>query len=105
MHSAIYEMYAVQQCCIDLWLIREGVGSVCHGYMCILLYMKLMQCSDVVYYYGQLEEWCGVSLPWVYVHSAIYDTYLMQWCCIDLWLIRGGVCGQSAMGICAFCYI
>ena len=29
-------------------LERRGVwGSVCHGYMCILLYMKLMWCSGV----------------------------------------------------------
>ena len=31
----------------------------------------------------------GVSLPWVYMSSAIYDTYLLQSCCIDLWLVRG----------------
>ena len=24
---------------------RRGWGSVCHGYMCILLYVKLIQCS------------------------------------------------------------
>ena len=71
MHSAIYESYLVLWCCIDLWLIRAGV-TVCHGYMYILLYMKLIQCS-------------GVD--------------------IDLWSIRGEGWGQSAMGICAFCYI
>ena len=26
---------------------ERGMGSVCHGYMCILLYMKLMQCSGI----------------------------------------------------------
>ena len=35
---------------------RRGMGSVCHGYMCILIYMKLMQCSGVAYMYGQLKE-------------------------------------------------
>ena len=30
--------------------------SVCHGYMCILLYVKLIWCSGVAYIYGQLEE-------------------------------------------------
>ena len=69
MHSAIYETYLVLWCCIDLWLIRGG--SVCHGYMYILLYMKLIQCSGVAYIYGQLEGRGGVILPWVYVHSAI----------------------------------
>ena len=32
----------------------------------------------------------GVSLPWVYLHSAMYKTYLVKWCCIGLWSIRGG---------------
>ena len=32
---------------IDLLPIRGGVGSICYGYMCILLYMKLIQCSGV----------------------------------------------------------
>ena len=25
----------------------------------------------------QLEKGWGISLPWVYVHSAIYETYLV----------------------------
>ena len=49
------------------------MGSACHRYMCILLYMKLMQCRGLSEIYGQLEE--GVSLPLVYVHSDIYNTY------------------------------
>ena len=53
--------------------LKEGLGSVCHGYMCILLYMKLICCSGFPEIYAQLEE--------------------------------GGNGGQSAMGICAFCYI
>ena len=52
------------------------MGSVCHGYICILIYMNLW-CTGVAEIYGQLEEGVGVSLPWVYVHSDIYDTY---WC-------------------------
>ena len=47
------------------------MGSVCQGYMCILLYVKLIWCSGFPEIYAQLEE---------------------GW-------------GQSAMGICAFCYI
>ena len=46
--------------------------SVCHRYICILIYMKLLQCSYVAEMYDQLEE--GVSVPWVYVHFAIYET-------------------------------
>ena len=32
------------------------MGSVCHRYMSILLYMKLMQCRGLAEIYGQLEE-------------------------------------------------
>ena len=48
------------------------MGSVCHGYMCIVLYMKLIWCNGFPEIYGHLEEGDG---------------------------------GQSAMGICALCYI
>ena len=48
------------------------MGPICHGYMCILLYMKLMQCNGFPEIYAQLEE-SGRD--------------------------------QSAMGLCAFCYI
>ena len=32
------------------------MGSVWHGYMCILLYMKLIQCSGFPEIYAQLKE-------------------------------------------------
>ena len=35
---------------------RRGVESVCHEYMCILLYMKLIWCSDFPEIYVGLEE-------------------------------------------------
>ena len=59
------------------------MGSVCNGYMCILLYMKIMWCSGFtfrMYIYPSMVNWRsrrGVSLPWVYVHSALYETYVM----------------------------
>ena len=54
------------------------MGSVCHGYMCILVYMKLIWCSGFPEIYGLIwRRGVGVSLPWVYVHSAIYETYLV----------------------------
>ena len=31
-------------------------------------------CSSIAYMYAQLG---GVNLPWVYVHCAIYETYLV----------------------------
>ena len=38
--------------------------------------MKLIQSSGFAEIYAQLEEgW--VSLPWVYVHASICETYLM----------------------------
>ena len=45
---------------------------MCPRYMCILLYIKLIQCSGIPYIYGHLEE--GAL---VYVHSAICETYLV----------------------------
>ena len=39
-------LFGVVVHCIDLWSIGEG-GSVCHGYMCSLLYVKLLWCSGV----------------------------------------------------------
>ena len=65
--------------------------------MCILLYEKLLWCSSIPYIYAQLE---GVNLHLVYVHSAICETYFVQWYSIDLWSIGGG-----GLGIYAFCYI
>ena len=48
------------------------MGAICHGYMCIVLYMKLIWCNGFSEISARLEEW--------------------GW-------------GQSAMGICALCYI
>ena len=47
------------------------MGSVCYGHICILLYMNLIWCGGFPETYGQLEEWGWISLPRVYVHSAI----------------------------------
>ena len=54
--------------------------------------MKPIQCSGVAWIYGQLTGG-GVHLPWVYVHSSICETDLVQWCCMELWSIdRGSIC-------------
>ena len=37
------------------------MGSVCHGYMCILLYVELTWCSGFLEIYAQLEEGWGQS--------------------------------------------
>ena len=36
-------------------------GSICHGYICIVLYMKLMCCNGFPEIYAQLEEGVGQS--------------------------------------------
>ena len=89
------------------------VGSVCHGYMCILLYMKLIWCSGFPEIYAWLEGG-GVSVPWV-LCAFCYTWNLFG----VLWM--GSVCtgvvvfhrsmvnwrrgwGQCAMVLCAFCY-
>ena len=47
-HSAIYENYLVQWFSRVLCSIGGGeLGSVCHEYTYILLYMKLICCSGV----------------------------------------------------------
>ena len=99
--------------------------------MCILLYVKLIWCSGFPDIYAQLG--C-IHLPSVYVHSSLCETYLVEWfsrhlCSIGryigLWYmsillyVKLTWCsgfleiysqleegwGQSAMDICAFCYI
>ena len=54
MHSAICETSLVYWSSIDLWLI--GGGYICPKHMCIVLYVRLIQCSGIPEIYGQLEE-------------------------------------------------
>ena len=58
--------------------------------MSILLYVKLIQCSVFPQIYAQIRGGGGVSLPRVYVHSSICETYLVQCFFRDLCLIGGG---------------
>ena len=37
------------------------MGSICHGYICIVLYMKLIWCNGFPEIYAQLEEGVGHS--------------------------------------------
>ena len=71
-HCAIYEIISCNGFTEMYGQLEEGVGSICHGYMCIVLYMKLIWCNGFSEISARLEEW--------------------GW-------------GQSAMGICALCYI
>ena len=57
-------------------------GSICLRYMCIVLYIYIyrsaMRCAKfgVEVLQTSMLNW-GVNLPWVYVHCAIYETYLV----------------------------
>ena len=64
-------------------------GFICHGYICILLYLQLISCTGVGEMYGHLDG--GVHLPWVYLHSSISATYLMYWCSRDVCSCGWGV--------------
>ena len=50
-------------------------GAICHGYMCIVLYMKLIWCNSFAEIYAQLEEG---------------ETYVVLWFCRDLLNWRRG---------------
>ena len=69
---------------------RRGRISLPWLYLHSTICEKLLQCSGFQEIYAQLEEVGGVSLLLIYVHSAIYETYAVKWCYIDLWMIRRG---------------
>ena len=50
----------------------EKEGSICHGYMCMLLYMKPLWCNCISEIYAQLEG--GVNMAQVDVHAPLYAT-------------------------------
>ena len=54
----LFGVMVFQRCMFD-W--RRRVGAICHGYMCIVLYMKLMWCTGFPEIYAQLEEGWGQS--------------------------------------------
>ena len=80
------------------------MGSVYHGYMCILLYVKLIWCSAFPEIYAQLEErvesvYHGymcillyVKLIWCSAFPEMYAHWRRGW-------------AQSTMGTCAFFFM
>ena len=77
------------------------MGSICHGYICIVLYMKLIWFSrDLCLIGGWGQSAIGISALWY-----IYMKFM--WCNgfpeIYAQLEEGW--GQSAMVIYALCYI
>ena len=64
---------------------QSAMGKCAFCYICNLFGAVVLHRAMVDQRRGH-----GVSLPWVYVHSAIYETYLVQWFFRDLWLTGGG---------------
>ena len=96
----LFGVVVFQRSMID-W--KRVMGSVCHGYMCILLYVKLLQCSGFPEIYAWLEEgaWgqCAMGI------CAFF--YMSNFCSVVVFpeiyaQLEEGAWGQSAMGICAF---
>ena len=54
------------------------MGSVCHGYMCIVLYMKLLWCNGFPEIYAQLEEGGVGSICHGYTCIVVYMKCI--WC-------------------------
>ena len=75
-HSAICKTFSVSWFCIDLLLIRGGLGSVDHVY--IYIHSAIYKTFSVYWFCIDLlliRGGGGVSLPWIYVHSSIYETF------------------------------
>ena len=51
--------------------------SICHGYMCIVLFMKLIWCNGFAEISASFEEGDVVNLSCVYLYCAIYE---FVWC-------------------------
>ena len=96
----------VQQYAWHLCLIGGG-GSICCRYMYIVLYIyrSAIRCAKcgVAVCKASMLDW-GISLPWVFVHCAIYETYVVSWFCRDLSSIGGGSICHRYMSIVLYIY-
>ena len=101
MHSSVYETYFVYWFSRDLCLIGGGLGSVCHGYMCILLHVKLIWCSCFPEIYAQLEQGVG-SVCHRYMCILLYLKLIWYIGFPEIYAQLEEGKGQSAIGICAF---
>ena len=91
---AISETYFVQWHSIDLWSIGGGLHLTwvyVHSSTSEIVF-------GVVVFHRSMVNWRRGAF--IYLHSAICETYLVQWHYIDLWSIGGG-----DHGISAFCYM
>ena len=77
-HCAIYETCLVYWFSRDLCSIGGGVGSIWHGYMCFVLYMKLLWWNGFAAFCAQLEERVGtMCLGYICIVLYIYETDLV----------------------------
>ena len=60
----------------DLCSIGGGMGSICHGYICLLLYMKLIWYNGFPEIYAWLEEGWGQS----YMGICAFCYTWNMWC-------------------------
>ena len=73
--------------------------SICHRYICIVLYMKCIWCNGLPEIYAWLEEGVGSICHghiWNIFGVMVFQRSMLDW--------RRGW-GQSAICICAFCYM
>ena len=79
---------------------EERVGSICHGYMCIVLCMKLLWCNGFPEIYAWLGGHSDIGICALCYILNLFAVMVFQRSMLN-W-IEG--C-QSAMGRCALCYI
>ena len=84
---------------------RRVLESICHGYMCIVLYMKLICCNGFQRSMLDLGGGGWVNLQLVYVHCTIYETYLVSWFSRHLCCIGGGRGRVNLPYVYVFCTI
>ena len=78
----------VLQACLLNW----GV-SICHGYMCIVLYMKLIWCNGFAEIYASLEEGVGSichGYMCIVLYMNLFGVMVFQTSMLD-WRREGGV--------------
>ena len=80
------------------------MGSICHGCMCIVLYMKLIWCNV---FHRSMLNWrrgwgqfaIGIcALCYIYMKLIQCNSFPKIYALLEGW-------GQSAMGTCPFCSI
>ena len=70
----------------------------CQSAMGICACCSIWNLCGVMVFQTSMFDWRGVHLPWVYLHAALYETYLVKWYSRDLCSIGGGmrsICHES----------